>query len=38
MASLRAERDGIVLRHAAFVDACGGGWSSIGFARSFLER
>jgi hypothetical protein len=38
LASLRAERDGIVLRYAAFVDACGGGWSSIGFARSFLPR
>jgi hypothetical protein len=38
MASLRAERDSIVLRYAAFVDACGGGWSSIGFARTFLPR
>lgn len=38
LASLRAERDGMVLRYAAFVDACGGGWSSIGFARSFLRR
>jgi hypothetical protein len=38
MASLRAERDRIVHRYAEFVDACGGGWSSIGFARSFLPR
>lgn len=38
MASLRAERDGIVIRYAAFVDACGGGWSSIGFAPAFLPR
>jgi hypothetical protein len=38
MASLRAERDSIVVRYAAFVDACGGAWSSIGFARSFLQR
>jgi hypothetical protein len=38
MASRRGERDSIVHRYAAFVDACGGGWSSIGFARSFLQR
>lgn len=37
-ASLRDQRDRLVLRYEAFVDACGGRWSSIGLARSFLPR
>ena len=37
-ASLRDERDAMVLRYGAFLNACGGRWSSIGFARSFLPQ
>jgi hypothetical protein len=38
IASLRTERDRVVRRYSDFVDACGSGWSSIGFARPFLSR
>jgi hypothetical protein len=38
IASLRTERDRIVRRYADFVDACGSGWSGIGFAETFLPR
>jgi hypothetical protein len=36
IASLRTERDRVVRRYSDFVDACGSGWSSIGFAGTFL--
>jgi hypothetical protein len=36
--AVRAERGRIVHRYAQFIDACGEGWSSIGFTGPFLPR